>query len=76
MATVEEANEYLGGFASDIDDELKLSAPLMSFAIVFWVKGQPTNADSMAIFSPPEVKDESSLAMLSAAAILGGGLAS
>lgn len=70
MATAEEANEFLGGFASDIDTVMAPIAPHMTFAIVFWVKGQEGDADAVAIFGPPEFKSEQPTALRTAAACL------
>lgn len=69
MATHEQANEYLGGLAADVDESLSKVAPAYTFALTFWLRGEPDNAKAMAIMTPPVAQAEQRIALLRAASV-------
>lgn len=69
MATVEESQEYLGSLAEYVDTSLARHGPKFAFTIVFWLKGEPDNAASMAIVAPPRAHGEHRTALLRASSV-------
>lgn len=70
MATAEEANEFLGGLAAYVDDELsKASMGKYGFSLVFWKKGEPESAGGIAIMTPPDCQLDQRAALLRASSL-------